>query len=75
LFSKSDLFLKKKGLSHGGFNVLFKKKGSIQSVIKVLAVLGSNRIELNISVGRDLQRSSSPTAWPLQGWPKFKACY
>jgi len=21
------------------------------------------------------QRSSSPTAWPTQGWPKVKACY
>jgi len=33
-------------------------------------------MESNSSVGRDLQRSSSPTAWPLQGWPKVRAnCY
>jgi len=28
---------------------------------------------MNISVGRDLQRSSSPTASSLQGWPEVKA--
>lgn len=29
----------------------------------------------NTSVGRELSWSSSPAAWPLQGWPKVKACY
>jgi len=26
-------------------------------------------------VGRDLQQSSTPTAWPIQSWPKVKACF
>lgn len=31
-----------------------------------------NRVQQNISVERDLQGSSGPTAWPMQGWPKVK---
>ena len=31
--------------------------------------------EQNISVGRNLQWSSSPTTWPLSGWPEVKAYY
>lgn len=33
-----------------------------------------SQIEYNISVGRHLHQSSSPAAWPLQDWPKARAC-
>lgn len=33
-----------------------------------------SQIQYNISVGRHLHQSSSPGAWPLQDWPKARAC-
>lgn len=33
-----------------------------------------SQLEYNISVGRHLHQSSSPVAWPLQDWPKARAC-
>ena len=56
-------------------NVCSQNRSRIVSVRPIQGTeSSSSRVEQSISVGSDLQQSSSPTAWPIQGWPKVKGC-